>query len=82
MCLVGLVVFATGIALTVRAHLGLAPWDVFHQGLGDRIGAEIGTVAIAVGAVILVALIPLRQRCDAGRAGRTRSRGCVPAAAR
>ncbi|MGE0308515.1 MAG: YitT family protein, partial [Acidimicrobiia bacterium] len=71
MCLIGLTVFATGIALTVRAHLGLAPWDVFHQGLGDRIGAKIGTVAIAAGMVILLAWIPLRQRIGLGTIANT-----------
>jgi uncharacterized membrane protein YczE len=65
-CLLGIVLLALGIALTVRADLGLSPWDVLHQGLSDRTGIPMGTVTIAVGAVVLLAWIPLRQRPGLG----------------
>jgi uncharacterized membrane protein YczE len=50
----GLFLFALGIALTIRANIGLAPWDVFHQGLGTVLGMTIGQVSILVGLVIVV----------------------------
>jgi uncharacterized membrane protein YczE len=62
----GLVLFGVGIALMVRADLGLAPWDVLHQGLADRTGLAIGTVTILVGALVLLLWIPLRQRPGLG----------------
>jgi uncharacterized membrane protein YczE len=58
---IGLLCYGLAGALQVRAQLGLDPWDVFHQGLGRRIGLAIGTVVIVVGASVLVLWIPLRQ---------------------
>ena len=48
-------------ALLVRSTLGVMPWDVLHQGLSRQIGWSLGTVSIAVGALVLLAWIPLRQ---------------------
>lgn len=53
-------------ALMIRAELGLNPWDVFHQGMATRTGVSFGTVTIAVGAVVLLLWIPLRQRPGIG----------------
>ena len=62
----GLVLFGLGIALMVRADLGLAPWDVLHQGLAERTGIPIGRVTILVGAAVLLLWIPLRERPGLG----------------
>lgn len=64
--LVGLVGFGTSLALMVRAELGLGPWDVLHQGVAERTELKIGTVVIAMSALILVLWIPLRQRPGLG----------------
>jgi uncharacterized membrane protein YczE len=58
----GLVLYGSSMALQIRAGLGLDPWDVLHQGLADRAGLSFGTVVIIVGAIVLLAWIPLRQR--------------------
>jgi uncharacterized membrane protein YczE len=63
---VGLVGFGVSLALMVRARLGLGPWDVLHQGLAGRLHVPIGWVVIGVGAVVLLAWIPLRQRPGIG----------------
>ena len=62
----GLVLFGLSLALMVRADLGLGPWDVLHQGLARRLGLPIGTVTILVGALVLLAWVPLRQRPGPG----------------
>lgn len=59
---VGLVGFGMSLALMVKARLGLAPWDVLHQGIARHLGVQLGWVVIAVSAVVLLAWIPLRQR--------------------
>lgn len=64
--LLGLVICGTGLAGMVLADLGLGPWDVLHQGLSDLTGVPIGTVSIVVGAVLLLAWIPLRERIGIG----------------
>jgi uncharacterized membrane protein YczE len=53
-------------ALMIEARLGLDPWDVFHQGLSRLTGLSMGTITIAVGAVVLLLWIPLRQRPGLG----------------
>jgi uncharacterized membrane protein YczE len=62
----GLLLYGVSMALIVRSALGNMPWDVLHQGLADRLGWSIGTVAIAVGALVLLGWIPLRQRPGLG----------------
>ncbi|GAA2700801.1 YitT family protein [Micromonospora olivasterospora] len=62
----GLVLYGASMALMVRSELGLDPWDVFHQGLSRRTGLSFGTVTIAVGALVLLLWIPLRQRPGLG----------------
>src|SRR5689334_11251699 len=63
---VGLWLYGLAAALQVRSGLGLDPWDVFHQGLSKHVGLAIGTVVILVGAAVLLAWIPLRQRPGLG----------------
>ncbi|MEU5403789.1 hypothetical protein ABZ348_31410 [Streptomyces sp. NPDC005963] len=63
---VGLVLYGASSALLVRAGLGLEPWNVLHQGVSERTGLTIGTVAIIVGAVVLLLWIPIRQRPGLG----------------
>ena len=46
----------------VRATLGLDPWTVFQQGLTDITGLTLGQLSIAVGALVMLAWIPLRQK--------------------
>jgi uncharacterized membrane protein YczE len=58
----GLVLYGATMALMVRSTLGLNPWDVFHEGLSQLVGLSFGTVTILVGAVVLLAWLPLRQR--------------------
>ena len=53
-------------SLTIEADLGLAPWDVLHQGISERTGVPIGTVGILVGLLVLLAWIPLRERIGIG----------------
>lgn len=64
--LFGLVLFGFGLALMVIADLGLAPWDVLHQGISDRTGIPIGTVVIIVGVLLLVVWIPLKEKIGIG----------------
>lgn len=62
----GLILFGISSGLLVRARLGLDPWDVLHQGIARHVGLRIGTVVIIVGALALLAWIPLRQRPGLG----------------
>jgi uncharacterized membrane protein YczE len=58
----GLALYGVSLALVLRAGLGLAPWDVLHQGLAIQLGTSIGLVVIAVSFAVLLLWIPLRER--------------------
>lgn len=50
----GLMGWALGIALFIRSHLGLGPWDAFHYGLHVQLGITVGVASIVAGFAILV----------------------------
>ena len=50
----GIFLYSLGIVMTINANLGLAPWDVFHQGLSNNMGITMGQASICVGLVIVV----------------------------
>ncbi|MEV1289682.1 hypothetical protein [Micromonospora sp. NPDC049679] len=64
--LAGLLLYGVSMALMIESTLGLDPWDVFHQGLARLTGLSFGTITIAVGALVLLLWIPLRQRPGIG----------------
>ena len=57
----GLLLYGISLALVLRAGLGLAPWDVLHQGLARLTGLIVGQMVILVSFAVLVLWIPLRQ---------------------
>src|SRR5512141_3073425 len=59
---VGLALYGVSLAFVLRAGLGLAPWDVLHQGLAKMTGATVGQMVIAISFVVLLLWIPLRER--------------------
>jgi len=64
--LTGLILYGVTAAMLVLAGLGLDPWDVLHQGSSRTLGLGIGTWAILISCVVLVAWWPLRQRPGVG----------------
>jgi uncharacterized membrane protein YczE len=60
--LIGLALYGVSLALVLRAGLGLAPWDVLHQGLAERTGTTVGQMVILLSFVVLLLWIPLRER--------------------
>lgn len=62
----GLFLYALGIAITLKAQIGYAPWDAFHAGLAKKIGISIGTASISVGVVIIIITALLKERIGLG----------------
>lgn len=62
----GLAVFGVGIALLIDAHLGAAPWDVFHTGVAELTGLGVGQVTIITGVALLMLWIPLGETVGLG----------------
>lgn len=63
---VGLVLFGSGVAFMVAAGAGLGPWEVLHQGISQRTGIPIGTVAILLGVPVLALWLPIGERPGPG----------------
>src|SRR5262245_24605874 len=57
----GLLLYGFSIALMVRSHLGLAPWDVLHSGLTKHFPIDIGQALVIVSFVVMLGWIPLRE---------------------
>lgn len=62
----GLTMCGVGIAMLIRADLGLGPWDVLHQGIAITGGISIGLASILVGFAVLLLWFPLRERPGLG----------------
>jgi len=62
----GLLLYGFSIALMVRSHLGLAPWDVLHSGLTGHVPIDIGQALVIVSFVVMLAWIPLREMPGVG----------------
>ncbi len=65
-CATGLACFGIGISFFVRAHIGVPPWDVFHQGISKHTGLSLGTVLIIAAFFVLLLWIPLRLKPGIG----------------
>jgi uncharacterized membrane protein YczE len=59
--IVGLYLFGLGIAFLIRASIGLAPWDVFGQGIANITGLSFGLATVLASALVLLLWIPLKQ---------------------
>lgn len=64
--LAGLTLCGAGIAMLIRAELGLGPWDVLHQGLALATGMSVGLATVVIGFLVLLLWVPLRQRPGIG----------------
>ena len=64
---VGLMLFGLSVALMVTAHVGLGPWDVFHQGLALRTPLTIGQAMVVAGlGLLLVSAVAAKVRPGLG----------------
>jgi uncharacterized protein len=62
----GLFLYALGIVLTLQAHIGYAPWDVFHVGFANLLGIRIGVASIITGLLIGIIALLLGEKLGIG----------------
>ena len=62
----GLFLYAVGIVFTLNAHIGYAPWEVFHVGFAKTTGISIGTASIIAGAMIGIIAVLLGEKLGLG----------------
>lgn len=64
--MLGLAFFGLGISMFLTAKLGVAPWDVLHQGISRKTGIPIGIMIEITGVCILLLWIPLKEKMGLG----------------
>lgn len=64
--MIGLFIYGVGVALTVNAQIGIAPWDVLAQGISRQTSLSFGWATVAVSVMVLLTWIPLRVRPGLG----------------
>jgi len=62
----GLFLYALGIVVTMNAHIGYAPWEVFHVGIAKTTGISIGTASIITGVIIGIIGVLLGEKLGLG----------------
>jgi len=64
--IVGLFLYGMGIALMVRASVGVAPWDVLTLGIEKQTGLGFGLITFIVSLFVMLLWIPIRQKPGIG----------------
>lgn len=64
--LLGLALYGISLALMVRGGLGVAPWDVLHQGLTLHLPMTLGQAIVVMSFVVLLLWLPLREQPGVG----------------
>ncbi|CAB4537985.1 MAG: hypothetical protein F2536_00215 [Actinobacteria bacterium] len=62
----GLFIYGIGVALTVDAAIGIAPWDVLAQGISVQSGLTFGVSTVVVSVFVLLLWIPLKVKPGIG----------------
>ena len=62
----GLFFVALGIAMTIKAHIGYGPWEVFHAGLAQTFNISMGLASILDGLFIGVIILIAGERIGIG----------------
>lgn len=61
-----LVLYAVGVVLTMEANIGYASWEVFHAGLSNVFGMQIGTISIFVGLALCIISVMAGEKIGLG----------------
>lgn len=64
--IIGLWIFGTGDAVIIAAGLGVAPWTVLAQGIGNQLNWTIGEATFFISVVVLFLWIPLKEKPGIG----------------
>ena len=64
--MIGLILYAFGIIISIKANIGYAPWEVFHVGLANTTGLSLGITTIIVGIIIVIAVTVLKEKLGFG----------------
>ena len=64
--IIGLILYAFGIIISINANIGYAPWEVFHVGLAKTTGLSLGVTTIIAGIVIVIIVSLMGEKLGFG----------------
>jgi len=64
--LAGILLYAVGVVIVLKANVGYAPWDVFHAGLANVTGMSFGVASIVAGIVVVTIVVIFGERIGIG----------------
>ena len=64
--IIGLWIFGTGDAVIIAAGLGVAPWTVLAQGIGNQWTWTVGQATFFISVIVLFFWIPLKEKPGIG----------------
>jgi uncharacterized membrane protein YczE len=62
----GLFLYALGSVIIINAHIGYAPWDVFHVGAAKTVGLSVGILSIVTGIFVGLLVLFLGEKLGLG----------------
>lgn len=63
---IGLIIYAFGLFLTIKANIGVAPWDVLALGITNYLPITLGQATIGLGVVIVGIDLILKEKIGLG----------------
>ena len=62
----GLMLYALGIVVTIKANIGYSPWTVFNVGVSKTFGVSIGMASVIIGFTVVIIVILLKEKIGLG----------------
>ncbi|WP_458406852.1 YczE/YyaS/YitT family protein [Anaerotignum sp.] len=62
----GLFFYSCGVYLTLRADIGIAPWECLSMSISSKIGISFGTIHMLIGILILFLDLSLKEKIGFG----------------
>lgn len=62
----GQILYALSIVLTMKANIGYCPWDVFHAGLAHTLRISVGSAITLLSFVLLLVSFPMKWKIGLG----------------
>lgn len=58
--------YGLGMYLSIKANIGLAPWEAFHSGCAKATGISFGNIVLLSGLIILAVVVLLKEKIGLG----------------
>ncbi len=62
----GLILFGVGLHFSIRANIGVAPWDALCLGLSQTFGVQYGTASISIACTLIIVDLILKEKIGIG----------------